>query len=379
MHTDVSTQSTTKPMMETPLYALPYAIAGLSSITGRVVPMDEWAADMQVPDRKTGGVLSGARVQEILGVHSKSWDPELFADPNTVQGVAQRALRSAGIAPEEVDAFLLVTCTPYEIKLGQDGFRFARGLGLRDDVVVMQLEAGCGGLARAMRMVATLNAQKVLVLAYNAASPQVWRRGVNPLYMNNATHPQSSLLWASAGIFSDGAAAMVLRRDESVRGFCFYSRDSLSFGDGPGFDDTIVQHPGGGVLHPPGLDSEELMCFAMSGRVIAEYYNKGMLLNHVRLLQARPELMQQIRRLYTHQAGPAMVRRFVDIVNLPPEMAPTHAERLGNLVSPCTLTLMHDDLVEGKVQAGDMVCVSVVGAGPERGAFVLRLQASAEA
>ena len=33
--------------------------------------------------------------------------------------------------------------------------------------------------------------------------------------------------------------------------------------------------------------------------------------------------------------------------------------------------MLHDDLRNGTVKAGDTVCVSVVGAGPERGAFLM--------
>jgi 3-oxoacyl-[acyl-carrier-protein] synthase-3 len=42
----------------------------------------------------------------------------------------------------------------------------------------------------------------------------------------------------------------------------------------------------------------------------------------------------------------------------------------GNLVTPSTLKLLFDDMGEGKIRAGDKVCFSVVGAGPERGGFI---------
>jgi 3-oxoacyl-[acyl-carrier-protein] synthase-3 len=45
--------------------------------------------------------------------------------------------------------------------------------------------------------------------------------------------------------------------------------------------------------------------------------------------------------------------------------------KYGNLVSCSTIKLLDDDLNAGVIEAGDSVCISVVGAGPERGAFVI--------
>ncbi len=43
----------------------------------------------------------------------------------------------------------------------------------------------------------------------------------------------------------------------------------------------------------------------------------------------------------------------------------------GNLVSASTAKMLHDDLFRGDIADGDLICASVVGAGPERGAYVL--------
>lgn len=44
---------------------------------------------------------------------------------------------------------------------------------------------------------------------------------------------------------------------------------------------------------------------------------------------------------------------------------------LGNLVSASTAQMPHEDIQGGVVGAGHRICLSEVGAGPERGAFVL--------
>jgi 3-oxoacyl-[acyl-carrier-protein] synthase-3 len=109
----------------------------------------------------------------------------------------------------------------------------------------------------------------------------------------------------------------------------------------------------------------------MHGDAVKRYYTKGMMLNHRALLAARPDYVDFARRIYTHQASPALVSSFAKLAELPPEKAPTNSRELGNLVSPCTAKMLHDDLRNGTVKSGDSVCISVVGAGPERGAFML--------
>jgi 3-oxoacyl-[acyl-carrier-protein] synthase-3 len=96
-----------------------------------------------------------------------------------------------------------------------------------------------------------------------------------------------------------------------------------------------------------------------------------MMLNHRALLAARSSYIADARRIYTHQASPALVESFARLAELSPDKAPSNARQYGNLVSPCTAKMLHDDLATGTVGTGDTVCVSVVGAGPERGAFLL--------
>jgi 3-oxoacyl-[acyl-carrier-protein] synthase-3 len=198
--------------------------------------------------------------------------------------------------------------------------------------------------------------------------------GVNPIYLHNTTHPLGKSLWASAGIFSDGAAALVLSRQTEEPGLVLYSRDSQSFGDGPGFTDPLIHHFGGGSAHPYGTpDAAELACYGMNGPAVKRYYTQGMMLNHAALNSALPGYVDRVKRIYTHQASPALVESFARLAELPPDKAPTNARRFGNLVSASTAKMLHDDLYAGDVTTGDLICVSVVGSGPERGAYVLPL------
>ena len=356
---------------------LPFTVTGISTLIGRVLSIEEWADTAKIPARSGGGVMSGELVERILGIQGKSWDPWTFADLGRIAVTGRDALLSADLEPRDIDTLIVVTCSPYEIMLDQDTFRLARELQLPDSVVPVQIGAGCAGLARAAALAARMDSRHALIITYNAPSRITGdlRGGVNEYYLRNDTHPLGRSLWASAGIFSDGAAALVLSRDGDEPGLVLYSRDSQAFGAEPGFTDPLIHHFGGGSNHPFGTPKAgELACYGMNGPAVKKYYTQGMMLNHVELDAALPGYVDRVRRIYTHQASPALVQAFAKLADLPADKAPTNARQFGNLVSASTAKMLHDDVYAGTVANGDLICVSVVGSGPERGAYVVPLR-----
>lgn len=359
-------------------HAIDLVIAGVASLVAEPTPIDDWARAFGVPDKNVpGACLDGAQVQRILGIRSKSWAPETFRDPGCVVDTARKALERAGLGASDIDAVLVVTCTPYQVQLDQDAFALTRRLGVRDHVLPLVLGAGCAGLARAVALVKQLAGTNFLVVSYNLSS----LIACSPLYQKNDVHPFGNALWMSGALFSDGASAVVLKRVREHTGVAFYSRDALAFGDGPGFDDCLIHYPGGGASAPPGLEgSAELSCYGMNGSRVKEYYMQGMTLNHERLCALRPDWLGSVKRLYTHQASPALTNAFlarmVEVHGIASEKLGTNVEKYGNLVASSTVKLLDDDLRDGTVESGDEVCFSVVGSGPERGGLVIPVACS---
>lgn len=355
----------------------PYEIAGAHADIGAVMDMETWAARARIPDRhRPGKYLEGASITRLLGVKGKSWDPERFADIGSVADVAREALNRADLKPADVTAVVVVTCTPYQVMLDQDAFALLRRLHIPDRIPSVQLGAGCAGLARAAAVVSAMRAERALVVAYNVTS----RMGIDaegallPLYTDNTTHPYGKNLWASPALFSDAAGAMVLRRRPDAGGVRLYSRDSRCFDGGPGLTDPLIHFPGGGSLHPAGTPgAAELAAYGMNSPEIRRYYGTGMMLNHHALESARPGYLKEVARLYTHQAHPLLVDAFLNETGVPADKAPGNARSIGNTAAPSTITLLHADQLNGAVSEGDRVCFSLVGSGPERGAFIAPL------
>ncbi|MGI5397078.1 3-oxoacyl-[acyl-carrier-protein] synthase III C-terminal domain-containing protein [Streptomyces sp. CA-251251] len=352
----------------------PYALTGAHTTLGPVLTMDAWAKVARVPDRRhPGNVLDGSFITRLLGVEGKSWGPDQFATPETVAATARTALASAGRTASDITAVVVVTCNPYQTLLDQDAFALMRMLDIPDHVLPLQLGAGCAGLARAAALVAQLATERALVIAYSVPSRISCDDdgALLPTYRNNTVHPFGKNMWASPALFSDAASAMVLERDEEIDGLVLYSRDSQSFGTEPGVEDPLIHFLGGGTQHPAGAPgAAEMACFGMNAREIGRYYSGGMMLNHQALEAARPGYLDDVHRVYTHQANPALVEEFLQATGLTHEQAPSNVRQLGNTVSPSTLALLHADQAAGNLTHGDRAYFSVVGSGPERGAFI---------
>jgi len=346
----------------------PFRISGISLRIGRIVPIDEWAQEVQVPNQKLPGTfLKGEDITRILGIESKSWDPEMFSDFNVIAQTASQAIESAGIGPSDIDLVVLLSCTPYETMLDQDSFRLTRLLGIPEDVVSVQLQAGCAGLARAATLASRMDAKRVLIVSYNVPSLFMKVDGkASRHYLYNDSHPLAAGLWASPAIFSDAAAALVLERDSDAYSYVTYARDKFT---GP-----LVTYSGGGAMHPPGSqNATELATYAMNGADIKEYYIKGMLMNHEAMLEHRPLYLIEVARLYVHQANRTLIEAFLALADIPKDLVPSRVAQYGNLVSASTIRLMHEDLAAKRLCRGDEIALAVVGAGPERGALMCRV------
>ena len=348
-------------------------ITGVSSFVADPMTIDDWADAYQVPDRnEKGKYLNGAMVEKILGIKSKSWAPDVFKDPAVVLRTAQQALGKGGVKPSDIDVAIIVTCSPFQVQLDQDAFYLFQKLGLRDSVVPVLLGAGCAGMARALALAAQMSGKNFLIISYSLSSLYTQ----TPVYKDNDVHPMGKSLWMSAALFSDGASAVVLRKTERPSGYAFYSRDSQTFGKESGFNDPLIHYYGSGAWAPPGTeDCAALSCFAMAGPRIKEYYIKGMTLNHEKLLTLQPDYLDRVRKLYTHQASPMLTNAFLGTLikehNIDEQKVGINVVKYGNLVTTSTIKLLDDDLNAGIVEAGDDICISVVGAGPERGAFII--------
>ncbi|WP_431940833.1 3-oxoacyl-[acyl-carrier-protein] synthase III C-terminal domain-containing protein [Nocardia grenadensis] len=362
---------------------LPYAITGISAVVAEPTPIDEWAANAQIPNRKhPDQSLTGADITRILGLRSKSWDPEIFSSLGPAVSAARRALASAGIEPQDIDTLITVTSIPYQPMMDADSMEIARELGLADSVAPIGLSTGCAGMVRAARLLAAMDVERALIVTYNAPSRVMGDKAgrIDSRYTSNIHHPFARDLWASPALFSDGAAALVFSRTHIANaaedGIVTYSGDRHTpFGGAPGFADPLVHHPGGSALLPfASEDGLQYSAYGMNAPAIKEYYMEGMALNHQELSRVAPNYDDLVRRIYLHQANPFIVNDFLRMADLPDQKTPTHGETYGNLITVASPLMLHQDIMTQQVRTDDRVAFSLVGGGPERGSFIAPIQ-----
>ncbi len=283
----------------------------------------------------------------------------------------QRALTMAGMQADELDALLLVTCTPDEINFGSDAMHLADRMGIRSDARVLQLDSGCGGalyyLSEAREKVESGRYDKVALVAHNLTSALVDR----DMYVRFVQHGGRKLgAFLSPYIFGDGAGALVLGSGGDDRhGFVnSWERQRLV---------EYMRREGGGGLKPSHSPRTRKVdhAFIIDGGLVAQEFPvfmgraiKGVLAGHA-------ALVSQIERYYLHQANMRLVEGFARAAGLPMDRVPLHMDRYGNTSAAGTLILFAEDIADGNVSigSGQLVLFAAIGAGAHYGAHLIRL------
>jgi alkylresorcinol/alkylpyrone synthase len=294
-------------------------------------------ADLGVPARALlQRVLcgdSGIRTRHLaLGSLDEAFeiDPDvlhrrfLVHAPALAARAAADALDRAGLAPRDVDALLVSTCTGY-LCPGLTSYVGER-LGLRSDVVALDLVGqGCGAalpnLRTADALVASGRCERVLSVCVEVCSAA--------MYMDDDPG-----VLVSACLFGDGAAAAVLSAKPGERSVEWIDAASLHE---PAARDTLRMEQRHGLLRN---------ILSRSVPKVAAQYAKSVLES---VLERRAISREEIKTWIWHAGGRPVLDRIRDTLRLPEaEMAGSRdlLARFGNLSSPFVLFVLERALQE---------------------------------
>lgn len=89
-------------------------------------------------------------------------------------------------------------------------------------------------------------------------------------------------------------------------------------------------------------------------------------------LQANRLNVADIDLFIFHQANLRIIEAAAELLNIPPEKTYNNLDRYGNTSAASVPICLHEALMEGRIQAGDLILLAAFGAGFSWGAALLR-------
>ncbi|TMQ59945.1 MAG: ketoacyl-ACP synthase III [Candidatus Eisenbacteria bacterium] len=312
------------------------------------------------PDR----VLTNKDLEQIVDT-SDEWittrtgiKERRIADPETPASAlateaARRAVRDAGVKPEELDQIIVGTVTgdrpfPSTACLVQDRLGAAGAYGF-------DISAACSGFLYALSLgrtqIAAGAADTVLVIGVETLSKIVdW------------TDRNTCVL------FGDAAGAVVLRSTGQPGGILstkLHSDGSLT---------NLLEMPGGGSLHPASHETvdRKLHYIRMSGNDVFKYAVRAMESVACEALEAAGHRPEELDLLFPHQANYRIIDATARRLGLPMEKVFVNLDRYGN-TSSASIPLALDEAKRlGRLKPGDLVEMVTFGGGFTWAASVVR-------
>ena len=296
--------------------------------------------------------LEAGWIERRTGILSRPVANENVATSDLAIEAGQRALKSACVQPSDVGLLLLATSTPDHL-LPPTAPLVAHRLALVHAGAI-DLAGACSGFLYALALGSSYGqaTQKpVLIVASNILS-----RRVDP------SDP------STVSLFSDGAGAAVLLPDNDPHVLGVHLGD-----DGSSYD--FIRIPAGGTREPITADGvragHHLMAMARGTGLFRIASHKMAEAGVQAMLQANV-CAEKIDWWIPHQANLRLIRETGHILGIPMERTATVIDRYANSSAATIPIALVDAVASGRIQRGNLLLLTAVGAGVTNGGAVLR-------
>lgn len=319
------------------------------AVPSRVVTNDELAGMMDTSDEW---------IVQRTGIRQRHWVSEGESGVDLGREASERALASAGIAGDQLDAIIYATSSPDHFAPG-NGVLLQHALGL-GPIPAIDLRAQCSGFVYAL---ATADAyiRSGLFRTILIVGQEIQSTGLDK--STNGRHVSV--------IFADGAGAAIVRADESVNGSRILGVDL--HGDGAHAEKLWVDAPGA-MYHPRNqVEHLEAKVFLqMDGRDVFRHATTRMPESVRAALQAAHAEARELTLLIPHQANLRISEMVQKDLGLRDDQVYNNIERFGNTTA-ATIPIALDECVRsGRIRRGDLVALTAFGSGFLWGSIVLR-------
>jgi 3-oxoacyl-[acyl-carrier-protein] synthase III len=326
-----------------------YSLLGVQIVgTGSYVP-DNLVTNAQL--NKTHG-FDPAWIEQRSGIQERRHAPAELATSDLCAQAGARAMRAAGVAPQDVDLLVLGTFTPDHLCpstacLVQDI------LGL--EVPAFDISAACSGfmyaLSTASQFIATGNAKTALVIGGDTNS-----RYMNPL--DQRVFP----------LFGDGAGAVILTRGTPGQGLVRYQLGA----DGSGGPLLVI--PGGGTRIPASVEMINAgdQYVKMDGRQVFKWAVRALSDSVALVLKEAGLSVHDVSLFLLHQANIRIIDAAVESLGIPSEKVFNNIQRYGNTSGGSIPIALDEAFRAGRIKPGDTLVMCGFGAGLTWGTALFR-------
>ncbi len=302
--------------------------------TGSYAPPRVIDNDFFVEDRKLDTTADW--ISSKTGIQERRFADDHVRTSDLATEAAAAALAQAGLAPDDVDLFIVATSTP-DYTMPSTACLVQEALGAEDGMAFDIVNA-CSGFVYALDVAARClqtNTETAVVIGVDIGS-----RIVDPADRTTSV------------FFGDGAGAVVLGSEGGgqILASRLHSKGNVE----------SLNVPVGGFM-------------AMDGKAIWNFATT-ILPDTVRSLCGKAQVsVDEIKLLVPHQANANIIRCSAAELGIPMERVAVNIDRYGNTIAGSIPIALDEALRDGRAQKGDYVMLVGFGAGLAWGGNLLRL------
>ncbi len=265
---------------------------------------------------------------------------------------ALRAMKKAGVKPEEIDLIIVATITP-DMPFPSTACLVQQKIGAYR-AAAFDIEAACSGFIYGLE----IGQQFIMSCTYNT------------VLVMGAEKLSSIVDWTDRNtcvLFGDGAGAAILQNRPNSHGLL----TACMGADGQKAD--LLSMPGGGSRCPATRESVAagLHYLRMDGKETFKNAVQAMNTAAQECLRRCEIDISQIKCIIPHQANRRIIDAVSERIGARPEQVFTNLEKYGN-TSAASVAIALDEAVDSKsIQRGDLILLVVFGAGLTWGAAVI--------
>jgi 3-oxoacyl-[acyl-carrier-protein] synthase-3 len=265
---------------------------------------------------------------------------------------AQRALKSAGVTPKDLQMIIVATATP-DMFFPSTACLIQAKLGARK-IMSFDISAGCSGWLYALSL-----GESYIKTGYD----NILVIGAEELTKITDYTDRSTCI-----LLGDAAGAALLKKTEEDRGILstYFAADG-SYGD-------LLYMPAGGTRMPPSHESvdNKMHYLKMQGNEVFKVAVRAMYEAAHEVLKRAHLKPGDVAYLIPHQANIRIIEATAKRLHIPMDRVGINLDRYGNTSAASIPISLDEAVMSGKIKKGDVVCLVAFGAGFTWGGVLLR-------